>query len=172
MSWLSLNLTYIRAVNADDTATLAKLFDQISEKEHYFTSRLYIWNHIRGKEFCRNVAEWVIDWYRRSAESINAEDSVRIMGTVIRTLHWILTTESNDRIRRSLVWKITKYAPILTVDTLPHISEERLRNILDSDKWIVCDEGIRPIVQYAASLKVQLANEKATAETLSTLLSN
>ena len=136
MNWLRLNRLYIRAANSDDQDTLRRFFDESSDDPRFFTRRCYIWNIIRGKEFCRIVAEWAIDWYRRLADyaraDVEIETAKEAEQTLVETLHRIISTETHENIKRSLVWKITKYAPIITIDTLPYISEERLLNIINS----------------------------------------
>ena len=169
VSCWKLNRTYIGAVNADDTEEINRFFDTVSEDERYFTRRRYIWNLIRGKEFCRLVAEWVIDWYKRSSVM---DDGNVAMADVIRVLHWIMSTERHEKIKRSLVWKITKYAPIVTIDTVPYISPERIQNILNSDRWIVTDNAMAPIVKSYAEMVLDLTNTKAALTAVGGLVSN
>ena len=170
--WLAWNLLYIRAVNSDDGEQLNYFFDEASDKGlAFFTKSCYIWNIIRGKEFCRILADWVIDWYRRASEEDERGDA--IMEKVLSLLHNVMVSldhwDNQDKIKRSLVWKITKYAPILTIDTLPYISEDRLVHILESDKWIVTDETMKTVVNYTAKLKVDLASAQASMEYMSDL---
>ena len=170
--WLAWNRLYIKAVNSDDGELLNQFFDDACDEDiTFFTKRRYIWNIIRGKEFCRILADWVIDWYRRALDDYDHCDD--IMDRVVTLLHNVMYTlnewSDQDKIKRSLVWKITKYAPILTVDTLPYISEERLIHIIDSDKWIVTDSAMRPIVNYNAKLKVDLASLQVSVDLMSDL---
>ena len=170
VSCWKLNRMYIDAVNSDDTEEINRFFDTVSEDERYFTRRRYIWNLIRGKEFCRLVAEWSIDWYRR-ASVLDKTGNIAMLD-VVRTLHWIMSTETHEKIKRSLVWKITKYAPIVTIDTVPYISPERIRNILNSDRWIVTDVAMEPIVNGYSELLLDLTNTKAALTAVGGLVSN
>lgn len=167
--WISLNLEYIRAVNAGNDAEVIRFFDRISDDKRYFTKKRYIWNIIRGKEFCRIVANWVIEWYRISS---TRDDGTTAMCDVLNVLHWIMTSENHERVKKSLVWKITKDAPILTIDTLPHVSPERLINILNSDRWIVTDDALRPIINGYIELELELASAKSSLAAMEGLLSN
>ena len=171
-SWIAWNRLYIQAVNSDDGEQLNYFFDEACDEDlAFFTRKRYIWNIIRGKEFCRILADWVVDWYRRASEDYERGDE--IMEKVLCLLHNVMYTlnswDNQDKIKRSLIWKITKYAPILTVDTLPYISEERLIHILDSDKWIVTDQAMKPVVEYNAKLKVDLATARASVDLMSDL---
>lgn len=168
--WLYWNRRYLKAVNSGDEAAQSEFFDDACDEDATFwRSKRYIWNWIRGKEFCRMLADWAIDWYRVTKDT---DEGDRVMGKVISLLHQVMVTETNENIKRSLVWKITKYAPILTIDTLPHIGPERLVNILDSDKWIVTDEPMRHIVLYCAKQKLTIADQMATISNLSSFMSN
>jgi len=171
-SWLSMNLMYIRAVNSDDQATLRRLLDESCDDPMFFTRRCYIWNVLRGKEFCRVVAEWAIDWYRTLTGTVGDHRSAEAEQNLVEVIHRIMVTEKHENIKRSLVWKITKYAPIITVDTIPYISEERLMNLVSSDRYILTDTSLKPLIRYCSELQMDLASSKAMIAALNDITSN
>lgn len=56
------NLAYIQAVNKCDRQTFLQLFHDAMEMElkGLFIRKRYIWNWIRGKDFYKNLAYYVV----------------------------------------------------------------------------------------------------------------
>ena len=162
-NWVKWNLLYIRAVNSYDREALSRLFDEGCDHPEFFVRKRYIWNIIRGKEFCRIFAEWIIEWYR-AAES--GRVGWEVMDTVVDLFNRFMVTETHDNIKRSLVWKVTKIVPLLTVHTVPYISGERLTHIMESGKHCVTDGVIRPFMDRIVELSELLDTTNTTMDTL------
>lgn len=164
-SWIKWNLWYIRSVNCDDEEGLYDFFDAGCDQKGFFTRKRYIWNIIRGKLFCQYFASWAIQWYKRIIEGCIDIDAYcqTVEATLVEAIHRVMASEQQENIKRSLVWKITKQAPILTIDTIPYISKDRLYHLLDSDKYIIADAAMKPIVDYCRQKSVETDTARALA---------
>jgi len=154
---LQWNLDYVRAVNKCDRQTFLDLFHEAMKQnvKGLFSRKRYIWNWIRGKDFYKNLAYYVVSQVK-DALTDGCENRAEILAELERLIHDILTSEKRFDVRKSFIWNITKQVPLITTDTIAYMSEERITNILRSDKAILCDAAFGPFINEIIDLKERL----------------
>lgn len=163
MGFLSLNIQYIRSVNACKYKELSEFFLNLLDVPKAFTSKRYIWNWIRGKDFYKTISLITINLAKDFLQHGTEENLVKIE----RFIRIVMSTEPNESVRKSFVWNITKSVPILTVDTIQYMSAERIANIVQSDEKIIFDDHLCPIMQEIIRLKKDLEqSEQLVAQML------
>lgn len=110
-----------------------------------FSSRLYIWNIIRPRDFYRMTSIWVTDMVGKG-ELDQAERMIKL----------ILSTTTNESACKNFIWVITKRVPLLTEDTIRFMSPEKIHSLLSGDKELICDQVMRPIVDEIMSLRSRI----------------
>lgn len=177
MNFIQWNRRYIDLINCGDPEQAREFFDDlIAENKDPFRKKRYLWNLIRGKSFYTVLAKWIIDQVKTAVGSDGGNGPVGIVDTsggpkselfwTMRVLHQVLETEKNFNQRRSLIWNITKHVSLITIDTIPYLSEERFTNLLKGNRPIIYDDTLKPAVMVIAELKNELESTQRTLETM------
>ena len=143
------NLAYIQAVNRCDRQTFLQLFHDAMKMElkGLFNRKRYIWNWIRGKDFYKNLAYYVVQQVKDALGD------------------GFCNRERYD-VRKSFIWNITKQVPLITIDTIGYMSEERVTNMLRSDKSILCDAAFGPFIKELIDLKGKLKDAEEVIDAM------
>ena len=106
---------------------------------NFLHRRRYLWNLVRGKAFYLAMVDHLVDL-------CNGLEYGAVLGNEIEDIIVnIFESEKYERTRRSFVWNLTKRVPLVTVQTVALISEERLMNIVRGERCIT-DAHMRPLV--------------------------
>lgn len=163
---VKLNLRYIEAINSGDRRPFLSLLEELLNIDHAFTKKYYIWNIIRGREFYKNLSYYVVSLAKEVLnETLGDPDSA--MDRIEQVIHIVMETENRKNVRQSFVWNITKQVPLITLDTLRYMDAERVINILQSEKRVLNDSPMDPIIREIIRLKIQ---NHQTDETLNEVL--
>lgn len=167
VSWnfIQWNIHYIGAINSCDRAEFGKLLDDMLKLPGGFTRKRYIWNIIRGKDFYKNLAYYTTSMVEGvlSGEDLVPDETMRKVEDIIEM---VTTTEKRYSVRKSFIWNITKQVPLLTVGTIPYMSQERLTSIITSTKRIAADTAIAPFISEIYSLRAQLDDSRTLMDTM------
>ena len=149
----SINRKILRTFNSCDRKEFYGLLDEITKTSSItkiFTSKWYLWNWFRPRDFYKTIADYVVDKLKSGTPENNqlAEDLIRV----------ILATTKTEKIKQSFVWNITKRCPILMIEMMPYISAERIHSILYSDKLIYADNYLSPIIREVIALRNKLSD--------------
>lgn len=162
------NLAYIQAVNKCDRQTFLQLFHDAMKMDlkGLFTRKRYIWNWIRGKDFYKNLAYYVVQQVKDvlSGECGNRSE---VLEQLEKLIHEVLASEKRYEVRKSFIWNITKQVPLITIDTISYMSEDRITNMLRSDKSILCDAAFGPFINELIDLKERLKESEEIITALS-----
>lgn len=145
LRWIKDNLDMIRVMNSCNYQEFARLISAIINRpypEKYFTSKRYVWNIIRPRDFYKMSAMWVIEKIKIAQID---EDSAH-MAAAEMVIKLVLKSTKEYTIKRSFIWNIMKQCPLITVDTIQYASAEKLQSLLTGDKEIICDDIMRPII--------------------------
>lgn len=170
MGFLKWNLRYIRVVNSCVWDDFVKFLDDVLELEGVFTRRRYVWNLIRGKNFYKDITHYVTRTAEAVLNSDNKEDAEKQMMRLELIVHGVLTTEKSEKARQSFVWGLTKKVPLLTIDTIPYMSAERVKNILLGEKKVLNDSALEPFITATVELRNQVADLSTMNTTLTSLM--
>lgn len=145
MKFLTLDCKYIAIVNKCDMTEMYQFFLEIIKIPEVFERKRYIWNIIRGKDFYKCAADFVV----REMAQLDMGDPDELSSDHITNMenmiNGILNSTKNEAIRKSFVWNVTKKVPILYMVMLPYMSPERIQNILKSDNLLI-DDALKPII--------------------------
>lgn len=152
LGFFSLNRKILSVYNTCDRDVFSALLEEVlalPEKQlrKIFTSKLYLWNIIRPRDFYKMSAYYVITSVKQQSKL----DRIDIL------VHLILESTPDPKIRSSFVWNILKHCSLLTVDTIQYASPERIQNILQSDRPILADDALTPVVAEVLRLRNEIA---------------
>ncbi|MCM1295062.1 MAG: hypothetical protein NC311_05925 [Muribaculaceae bacterium] len=150
------NARYIRVINSCNWNDFVALMDDILDLDQPFRKKRYIWNVIRGKTFYKELSHYVIGYCER-VMSGTLDGNRHKMNDIEMLIHEIVTTEKSERALKSFIWAITKKIPLLTIDTIPYMSAERITNILLGEKTVLNDATLEPFIDPLVDLRNQVA---------------
>ena len=165
LNFIRWNMRYIRAINSCNRADIAMLVEELVNLNGGFTKKRYIWNLIRGKDFYLNLASYVRD-VAKDILYENIADQEKAMDIIESVIKNVLLTTKKEEVRRNFVRNITKYVPILTIDVVPYLSPDKVRNILSGDTRILTDDVMKPFVEEVLSLRMQLISNEGLMKDL------
>jgi len=166
---MKLNFEYLRIVNSCNWTDYRGFIGKIIEYDNAFTKKTYVWNLLRGKTFYKGIEKYIDIKVKQLDTDEHKEDT---MGQIERLIHQVITTEKNDTAIRSFVWGLTRAVPILTIDIIKYINQERIRHILMSDKPILNDDAISGFVDVVMELRRDVDNLTRTNEALTMMISD
>lgn len=146
---------YIRVINSCNWNDFVVLMDDILTLHRPFHSKRYIWNIIRGKTFYKELTHYVTGYVERIMRG-ELENGKEKMNDIETLIHEIVTTEKSERALKSFIWGITKKVPLLTIDTILYMSNERITNILLGEKTALADTTLEPFITVIIKLREQL----------------
>lgn len=157
---VKLNLRIIKVLNSCDRKQFLSLINDVSESPgmDIFTKKRYIWNHVRGKDFYKMIAYYIVQSYNSCIE----EGDKNVLQKTEELLKVILETTKDESIRKSFIWNIMKQIPLLTMDTIQYASPEKIHSLLSSDKNIIVDNALAPFVEEVRMLRNQIDDVNLT----------
>ena len=163
-SWLWWNRLYIRAINDNDPHDIHEFFYTIitpGNCRNPYGSKRFVWNVLRGKGFYVTLANWIVDMIRETTYDDALSESMKHQRfeKVHNTLRAVLATERRERMRRTLVYNICRHVNLLTIETVQNMNAEKITAMLRSDKPIVYDETMEPIVNEIRRLRLEIVNQ-------------
>lgn len=153
--WIRDNLLIKKVINSCSYSTFhAAIMTFVTRpKWHkYFTSKWYLWNIIRPRDFYKMISMFIIE-----VLTYNQDDQV-MMNYADDLLKLVLSSDCDLQIKKSFVWNITKKIPLMTEDTIRYMSPEKIESLLLSGKNIICDDVTRPFISTV--LKLQKEREE------------
>lgn len=163
------NFRYIRVINSCNWNDFVVLMDDILTLQSPFRLKRYIWNIIRGKTFYKELSHYVTGYVERIMRG-ELENGKEKMNDIERLIHEIVTTEKSERALNNFIWSVTKKVPLLTIDTIPYMSNERIINILLGEKTALADTAIEPFISVIIKLRDQLRELDDMATDLTKLI--
>ncbi len=150
MSWFKLNRRIITTFNSCNPTKFQELLTDIMALPEpnvlrIFSSRRYVWNIIRPRDFYRMASIWVTDQIAKG-QFVEAERMIKL----------ILRTTKNESACKNFIWVITKKCPLITEDTIRYMSAEKIHSLLSGDKEIICDEVMRPFIDEVSNLRLKV----------------
>ena len=151
MSIIKWNRRIIQVMNSCKYEEFEKLINELLELPNYkkfFTSKWYIWNVMRPRDFykmCAMYIQKITDGQTNHFDK--AEKLIKI----------VLHSAKSEQIKKTFVWNITKNTPIIMWDMVPYMSKEKIIVMMVKKKYVIADEIIQPFFE-AANLISQ--NEK------------
>lgn len=141
-----LNKKIINAYNSLKVTEFSSLVDEIltnrTEKqiEKIFSSKFYVWNFIRSKDFYKLMALYVSSRIK----------NIGIDSKTILVIDTILKTSNNDITRRQFCQAMNNKAVILTHSTIRYIGIDALDNILskEDNNNIITDEIVGVFIKH------------------------
>ena len=136
--WLRDNLEYIKVINSCDFGSfktfMAGLIDSTDKTvegvRRLFTRRRYVWNWMRGKDFYKSMAMFVIALAQAGA----IEQAHHILACVVKTSPSGNREDIKHDIRRFFVKSIMLKTPMISPITVEFMSEERLDELINTEK--------------------------------------
>ena len=148
MGVFAMNRRIIRVFNSQTIAEFINLMDSVSRMDEkvirkLLTSKWYVWNIIRNKDFYKLMSVWLI-------ETENYTD------THFLIMKLVLETANNDITRRSFIKAIIKKKCILTVDTIKYI--DGLEDLVSREEVgdIITDDYIKPLVNVIGTYETRI----------------
>lgn len=152
MSIIKWNRRIIQVMNSCKYEEFEKLINELLELPNYkkfFTSKWYIWNVMRPRDFYKMCAMYIQKITDGQTDHFDkAEKLIKI----------VLHTTKNEQIKKTFVWNITKNTPIIMWDMVPYMSKEKIIVMMVKKKYVIADEIIRPFFE-AANLISQIEKE-------------
>ena len=151
MNIIKWNRRIIQVMNSCKYEEFEKLINELLELPNYkkfFTSKWYIWNVMRPRDFykmCAMYIQKITDGQTNHFDK--AEKLIKI----------VLHSAKSEQIKKTFVWNITKNTPIIMWDMVPYMSKEKIIVMMVKKKYVIADEIIQPFFE-AANLISQ--NEK------------
>lgn len=150
MSIYEMNKRIVYVYNSLKIQEFTDLMDEVvtyspDKIKELFTSRWYIWNIIRNKDFYKLISTWLIN-----------APSLGNMHFFVLSL--VIRTANNDVTRETFVKALFKKRVILTLDTLMYY--DSMSEILEKDDLskISCDPYVQPLIDRIIKLEVDLEN--------------
>lgn len=151
MSIFKWNRRIIQVMNSCKYEEFEKLINELLELPNYkkfFTSKWYIWNVMRPRDFYKMCAMYIQKITDGQTDHFDkAEKLIKI----------VLHSAKSEQIKKTFVWNITKNTPIIMWDMVPYMSKEKIIVMMVKKKYVIADEIIQPFFE-AANLISQ--NEK------------
>lgn len=152
MSIIKWNRRIIQVMNSCKYEEFEKLINELLELPNYkkfFTSKWYIWNVMRPRDFYKMCAMYIQKITDGQTDHFDkAEKLIKI----------VLHTTKSEQIKKTFVWNITKNTPIIMWDMVPYMSKEKIIVMMVKKKYVIADEIIRPFFE-AANLISQIEKE-------------
>lgn len=152
MSIIKWNRRIVQVMNSCKYEEFEKLINELLELPNYkkfFTSKWYIWNVMRPRDFYKMCAMYIQKITDGQTDHFDkAEKLIKI----------VLHTAKSEQIKKTFVWNITKNTPIIMWDMVPYMSKEKIIVMMVKKKYIIADEIIRPFFE-AANLISQIEKE-------------
>ena len=141
MNWIKMNRRMIQVLNSCKYDEFEPLIDEIlglPNWETYFTSRWYIWNIIRPRDFYKMCAMYVHN---------HTEGDLTEFDKVERLINIVLETAKSEQIKKTFVWNITKSTPLIMWKMIPYMSKEKIINMITKKKYVITDDLIQPFFE-------------------------
>lgn len=141
MSCFKMNIRMIQVLNSCKYDEFEPLIDEIlglPNWETYFTSRRYIWNIIRPRDFYKMCAMYVHS---------HTEGDLTEFDKVERLINIVLETAKSEQIKKTFVWNITKSTPLIIWKMIPYMSREKIVNMITKKKYVITDDLIQPFFE-------------------------
>lgn len=141
MNWIKMNHRMIQVLNSCKYDEFEPLIDEIlglPNWETYFTSRWYIWNIIRPRDFYKMCAMYVHN---------HTEGDLTEFDKVERLINIVLETAKSEQIKKTFVWNITKSTPLIMWKMIPYMSKEKIINMITKKKYVITDDLIQPFFE-------------------------
>ena len=143
MSIIKWNRRIIQVMNSCKYEKFEKLINELLELPNYkkfFTSKWYIWNVMRPRDFYKMCAMYIQKITDGQTDHFDkAEKLIKI----------VLHTTKSEQIKKTFVWNITKNTPIIMWDMVPYMSKEKIIVMMVKKKYVIADEIIRPFFEAA-----------------------
>lgn len=158
--WIKLNTQIVSVLNTCDRKKFEALVDSVIDQPKVFRSKLYIWNWIRGRDFYKMLAHYVIkninSGYQNGDIVIGdpPAENPTIKSEII--LQMVLDTAKDEAIKRNFIWAVMKQVPLLTVDTVQYATKDKIMFLLQSDKILITDQYIGTFVDEIGRLRNQI----------------
>lgn len=141
MNWIKMNRRMIQVLNSCKYDEFEPLIDEIlglPNWDTYFTSRWYIWNVIRPRDFYKMCAMYVHS---------HTEGDLTEFDKVERLINIVLETAKSEQIKKTFVWNITKSTPLIMWKMIPYMSKEKIVNMITKKKYVITDDLIQPFFE-------------------------
>lgn len=141
MNWIKMNRRMIQVLNSCKYDEFEPLIDEIlglPNWETYFTSRWYIWNVIRPRDFYKMCAMYVHS---------HTEGDLTEFDKVEKLINIVLETAKSEQIKKTFVWNITKSTPLIMWKMIPYMSREKIVNMITKKKYVITDDLIQPFFE-------------------------
>lgn len=138
MNWFQLNKRIIQVFNSCKYEEFEQLLSTIlscDDYEKYFTSKWYIWNIIRPRDFYKMCAMYI--------QKKTDKDTI-YMTQIEKLIKVVLKTAKNDQIKKTFVWNVTKNVPLIMWEMIPYMSQEKIINMMTKKKYVITDEYTQP----------------------------
>lgn len=143
MSIIKWNRRIVQVMNSCKYEEFEKLINELLEFPNYkkfFTSKLYIWNVMRPRDFYKMCAMYIQKITDGQTDHFDkAEKLIKI----------VLHTTKSEQIKKTFVWNITKNTPIIMWDMVPYMSKEKIIVMMVKKKYVIADEIMQPFFEAA-----------------------
>lgn len=147
MNVISLNIRIIRVLNSCDRKQFESLISEVISRPRVFRSKLYVWNIIRGRDFYKMLAHYVV------SELSNSDSSEVHYANAETIIKMVMDTAKSEEIKKSFIWAVMKQVPLVTATTIQYASHDKIVSLLQSDKVLITDDCISPFVDEIARLR-------------------
>lgn len=161
IEWFKLNRRIIQTYNSCDMSTFSKLVHEIMDKgegpaKKIFTSKKYIWNIIRPKDYYKCMSDVVVKCIETVSQDSHIMPKEYWMDRAEFIITMVLTSTEDLAIRKSFIWNIMKRVPLLTRATISYASAEKITSLLRSGKLIIADDAVSPFIGEIKCLHDQI----------------
>lgn len=143
MSIIKWNRRIVQVMNSCKYEEFEKLINELLEFPNYkkfFTSKLYIWNVMRPRDFYKMCAMYIQKITDGQTDHFDkAEKLIKI----------VLHSAKSEQIKKTFVWNITKNTPIIMWDMVPYMSKEKIIVMMVKKKYVIADEIMQPFFEAA-----------------------
>lgn len=157
--WIKTNIQIVHILNSCDRKQFEAFVTKNINNPKLFISKWYIWNIIRGRDYYKMMAHYVVTHIQNSQLNYDGED-YNTSSYAERIVDLMLLTAKNDTIRRNFIWAIMKQVPLLTMDTIRYASLDKIQSLLQSDKTLVTDPQIGVFVSVINDLRKEVLELK------------
>ena len=143
MSIIKWNRKIIRVMNSCKYEEFEKLINELLELPNYkkfFTSKWYIWNVMRPRDFYKMCAMYI--------QKITDGQTVHF-DKAEKLIKIVLHSAKSEQIKKTFVWNITKNTPIIMWDMVPYMSKEKIIVMMVKKKYVIADEIMQPFFEAA-----------------------
>lgn len=174
---IRLNVKIIRVLNSCDRKDFEALINEVIDQPNVFRKKYFIWNIVRGRDFYKMLAYYVIQQIEQQVLDDNEshDDDVSYVGNhhinqAETIIHMVMETAKTETIKKNFIWAIMKQVPILTTTTVQYASAEKIRSILKSGKTIVMDSSIKPFIDEVVELRQTIVEQEERIQVLETMM--